>query len=39
MTIEHTAGVEQDSGGMIVPYDENFAVRHIMENLHPGSGS
>lgn len=24
---------------MIVPYDKNFAVRQIMENLHPGSGS
>jgi hypothetical protein len=39
MIAKHTASAKQGSGGMIVPYDENFAVRHIMENLHPGSSS
>lgn len=33
---EGTINVDQGNGGVLVPYDENFAVRQIMENLHPG---
>lgn len=35
-TDEHTIGAEQRNERMLVPYDENFAIKQIMENLHPG---
>lgn len=32
------AVVRSKNEGVLVPYDENFAVKQIMENLHPGFG-
>lgn len=34
--VVHNANVVQGREGALVLYDENFAVRQIMENLHPG---